>query len=111
MAYTHQHAKGASVQNHHKYPVFAESNWENDGPEKNCMKNGNKNLGETIYYDFEILDPTSDLSKAGEEEMQCILAEENDFTGNLCPWDTTKPRATSKSTPSNMQLIKRIYCN
>ena len=57
IAYTHKNAKGASVHNHYKHPVFAESNWENDDPGKDCMKNGNKNLVETIYCEFKILDP------------------------------------------------------
>ena len=72
MAYAHQHVKGASVHNHHVHPVFAESNWENNGSRKDCMKNGNENLAETIYCEFEILDPTSNLAKAGEEEMETL---------------------------------------
>ena len=34
------------------------------------MKNGNENLAETIYCEFEILDPTSVLAKAGEVEVE-----------------------------------------
>ena len=72
MAYTHQHAQGASVHNNLKHPVFVERNRGNDGPGKDCMANGNENLAETIYSEFEILDPTSVLAKAGETEMESL---------------------------------------
>ena len=70
MAYTHQHANGASVHHHHRHPVFQESNWENDGPGKDCMKHGNEHLAESIYCEIEILDPISALAMAGKEEME-----------------------------------------
>ena len=72
LAYTHQHAQGASVHNYLKHPVFAEGNWANDGPRKDCMANGNENLAETIYSEFEILDPTSVLAKAGEQKWRAF---------------------------------------
>ena len=70
LAYTHQHANGASMHNHLRHPVFAEKNWTSDGPGKDCMANGNENLAEMIYSEFEILDPTSALAKAAEVEMK-----------------------------------------
>ena len=70
MAYTHQHAKGASVHHYPQHPVFQESNWANDGPGKDCMQHGNEHLADTIYCEFEILDPTSALARAAAEEME-----------------------------------------
>ena len=36
------------------------------------MANGNENLADTIYSEFEILDPTSVLAKAREVEMETL---------------------------------------
>ena len=37
------------------------------------MSNGNEALADTIYCDFEILNPTSALAKTGEEKMETIF--------------------------------------
>ena len=53
--------------------MFGETNWNKNGPGRACMANSNESLADNMYCDFEILDPTSELAQAGEEEMEILF--------------------------------------
>lgn len=73
MLFNVQHTQGASVNNVNDHPMFGETNWENNGPDRAYMSNGDEALANIIYCDSEILDPIPSLFKAEEEKMETIL--------------------------------------